>query len=577
MSLADDWQLLGIAPTDDHREIKRAYSRALKVLDVDADPTTFIRLRQALENALEWGVDTPWWDQEDTETITPALTEEERLAEDEGDAEVWAVDEPWENPSDQWRLPPPISEGELGKAMSQLDLLLFQTQGDPIEIARLGHEILGSKELEHVDTASATDEWMADTIAAAIPASDPLIAPSIKRFGWDRAQSSRASYAVQAVLDRAEDLRSLAAFAKPSHPHHRAFQELRGSGRTRVSLFQEPLVNDVANFFALVRTWHPTIEKDLAGPNFDWWQNYLSSRRLPFHFWKLMIAGSFLLGFMALALLPKGMGGAAVPLVILGSISLSYALIRAAMELRRIARRLQDQEGPNGIFAHLPLLSASVFGSPLLLAAIPPGTVPLFLSLVLSASLAVLIYLRCAPPQWDDAVTRWSRYWFPIGAGIVSICILFEVNRGLALQLAAPLALCCWFGERGWHSWAQFIDDAPRRKRVMLYALTFGAIILAAAAAIIGFSADPSPMLLVCVPLAVLLQHLVLAATPTYLAWLEWPLRVVAVLFFWSLPELRDESSDGLNRFTLAVMLYLVVFCLVKVVARLLQWSRPAV
>ncbi|ASR53172.1 hypothetical protein [Blastomonas fulva] len=577
MSLADDWQVLGIVPTDDRREIKRAYSGALKGIDVDADPASFIRLRQALENALEWGVDTPWWDEEAAEAITPALIEEEPLADDELDAEEWAVDEQWEGPSDQWRLPPPICEGELGKAMSQLDLLLFELQGDPAEIARLGHEILGSKELEHVDTASATDEWMADTIAAAIPASDPLISPSIKHFGWDRAQSSRASYAVRAVLDREEDRRSLAAFAKPSHPHHRAFQELRGSGRTRVSLFQEPLVNDVADFLAVVRTWHPTIEKDLAGPNFDWWQGYLASRRLPLHFWKLMIAGSFLLGFTALVLLPKGMGGAAIPLVVLGSISLSYALIRGAMELRRIARRLHDQQGPNGIYAHLPLLSASVFGSPLLLAAVPSGTVQLILSLVLSASLAVLIYLRCAPPQWDDAATRWSRSRFPIGAGIVSICILFEVNRGLALQLVAPLALCCWFGERGWHPWAQFIDDAPPRKRVMLYALAFGTIMLGATVVIIGVSADPSPMLLVCVPLAILLQHLVLAATPAYFAWIEWPLRVVAVLFYWTVPVFREETGDGLGRFTLAAMLYLVLFCLVKIVARLLQWFRPAI
>jgi hypothetical protein len=46
------WQELGIAPTADAREIRRAYARRLKTINVDADAPAFQRLRRAFEQAL---------------------------------------------------------------------------------------------------------------------------------------------------------------------------------------------------------------------------------------------------------------------------------------------------------------------------------------------------------------------------------------------------------------------------------------------------------------------------------------------------------------------------------------------
>ena len=45
------WQRLGIEPTTDLREIKRAYAKQLKLIDQDTQPDEFIQLRQALQEA----------------------------------------------------------------------------------------------------------------------------------------------------------------------------------------------------------------------------------------------------------------------------------------------------------------------------------------------------------------------------------------------------------------------------------------------------------------------------------------------------------------------------------------------
>jgi len=54
------WTQLGIAPTRDIAEIKRAYAQHLKTIDVAADPMAFQTLRQAYEVALAMVTDGSW-------------------------------------------------------------------------------------------------------------------------------------------------------------------------------------------------------------------------------------------------------------------------------------------------------------------------------------------------------------------------------------------------------------------------------------------------------------------------------------------------------------------------------------
>lgn len=45
------WDVLGIQPTDDEREIRRAYARELKLRRPDQDPQGFQELREAFDSA----------------------------------------------------------------------------------------------------------------------------------------------------------------------------------------------------------------------------------------------------------------------------------------------------------------------------------------------------------------------------------------------------------------------------------------------------------------------------------------------------------------------------------------------
>lgn len=53
------WDVLGLEPTTDQGAVRKAYAARLKQIDIDHDPSAFIRLRQAYEGCLNWEEPAP--------------------------------------------------------------------------------------------------------------------------------------------------------------------------------------------------------------------------------------------------------------------------------------------------------------------------------------------------------------------------------------------------------------------------------------------------------------------------------------------------------------------------------------
>lgn len=91
------WSSLGIDPTSDEREIKRAYAKKLKEIDVEAEPAKFIALRKQFEqaqNEAQWigrdDVDDEDWEADEDEDWDEA-PEAEPGASGPMDADLWAL------------------------------------------------------------------------------------------------------------------------------------------------------------------------------------------------------------------------------------------------------------------------------------------------------------------------------------------------------------------------------------------------------------------------------------------------------------------------------------------------------
>jgi hypothetical protein len=573
VSIAEDWQLLGLEPTDDRREIKRAYSRALKTFDPDADPGAFIRLRTAFENATEWGTQTPWWDEDfqDEEEENMPLPAAETAEEGEEEAADFsfpdvASSRPWFG----WRPELTFGEGPLQELVESLDRLLFDEGADPAGVERLGRAILGSPELENVDRQTAVEEWMASAIMAAIPASDPLIEPAIKRFGWASPRPlSAVNPSVDAVLERAEDRRRLAEIGHREHRHHAALAELQGAPRQRLGIFRLPLAGSVSDFLTFVRSSHPTLELDLNQESVEWWDRYLAGRRLPSSFWLLMLCGPPMLIFAATLGIRIATGEDPNFLGIsLAAVPVMLALILAGSELRYRAAGLREVRELKGVSA--PLLRAAAIlalALPFLFASLPAGLMAVVLSWVTCAAVGMIAHRHIWPPLWEESGEKWRRWFFPIVAALVSICVLAEIDPGLVLQLAAPLALLCWLGGRGVADIGGEIGNSSRATHVAFWAAALLLWLVGAAALARGFSWDVPAPFVAAVPVALIAQYWTTYAKPIFLPWLEWPLRLVIVIVYIRGSAALDADDVGLGSLSIAVMAYGLIFSLARLLA----------
>lgn len=575
MSIAHDWDLLGIEPTDDRREVKRAYSRALKQIDVDADPAAFVRLRQALDTVLEWGIRTPWWDEEDNSAEEDWSAEAAGMEADAYETEDdpdWHVATGWAQ--DRYNPILPESAAELQDLLSTLETLLFSPAPDRDEVERLSRAILASPNLDNVDVAAAVEEWMASMIASAIPASDPLIDPALRRFGWERHRGVKGALWVQGVLDRVVDRRMLVKIAAPGHVHHKALKELQGPARHSLNPLQSLLADKVADFLAFVRTEHPTIEHDLDEAQVRWWDDYLRVRPLPRNFWRWMAGGSALTLLGLCGILPRSADDINFLIIVLGAVAITYIIIRSAMAFRHKARSYDDSLVWEKSSAPFALVTDAISTLPLLFAVLPSGLAFLALSIIATLALGAAAYFQTSLSEWEDDRDKWRRRFFPMGAAFIAICILTELPDATAFQLIGPFALCCWFGARAWYSASLHLEKLTGRQEFALLLVITGLVIASLGVMILGTFFPLPVAMLAIVPVAIIAQHLALSARPIYLPKLDWPLRAIVVTFHFAMADVLPPERPGLQSLTIAVMAYCLIFSLVKLGVRL-KTFRP--
>ena len=202
-----DWQLLGIAPTEENRAIRAAYAARLKAIDPESDPQAFIRLRNAYERALAAAAVTchatspgavlPLEDAQDT-----AETPENDAAEGHAHAIAKLLlgqdnDCPWLLPDEQERL---------------------------IEHWRA---LIADPRMEALGHADRVERWASVLIAETSPLSAPILMLAAEHFGWvDADQNIHSSSHVAELARRYRLLQLLHAASRPGSRHHQAWVEL---------------------------------------------------------------------------------------------------------------------------------------------------------------------------------------------------------------------------------------------------------------------------------------------------------------------------------------------------------------
>lgn len=248
------WDVLGLVPTNDKREIRKAYAALLKGLDVDGDTQAFERLRRARDWALA-SADS------DSVNAMPTIEDGETLVEEAPPAEA-------AEPMPEWL-------SELARHHAALMAILSAGDGrTPTDVetqaTMVAHfeALLHDPRLSDVGFQADAEQWFAQTVAHACPRADPLVLPAARRFGWleDGDKVGRSDEIVW-LTRRARAFLFLEEVQQPKHLYHREWVELctpAGEGSKRNWRIRR---KKVLQLLSLVRGTYPTLES-----SFDWYR-----------------------------------------------------------------------------------------------------------------------------------------------------------------------------------------------------------------------------------------------------------------------------------------------------------------
>lgn len=262
------WQTLGIDHTTDDGEIRRAYTRRLKAIDVDSDPDAFIALREAFDVARVHAAHAA---QAAARVPEPALADDggpapaESMPEADVESEAPSA-EPLEAPRPTW-----MDDVEAIQA-----LVYGEESREAIfaELSARAERLLNGPEMAEIDHAARVEQWAVQVILSGIPRTNALLLPAIQRFGWlARSQQWDCHPAIRAVIDRYMDcqlvnelLDGKGVFAMPFRQIYRGMPP-RGSQ-----------ANMVDQFLHVIRRDYPTIIQELPPESVAAWDALIERR-----------------------------------------------------------------------------------------------------------------------------------------------------------------------------------------------------------------------------------------------------------------------------------------------------------
>jgi hypothetical protein len=307
------WKTLGVDPTNEVDDIRRAYARRLKQVHPEDDPEGFQALRAAYEQASNmarrgWAapaaptspqtVDDDYHDNDDGFMehgghVWSARPENRQWAEDRRGGD-------WSSPPEQaWDRPEAIEpdptahlsddirqelagEQARGQAHAALcDALMEQVQSPTATFDDRMSALMAvfrSPAMAALDVHGRTEHWLAHLIAGGPPAVEVLIEPAVQFFGWNDARVGVDLSHAQPVMMRLRAIHAARQIVRPGNPGHAAFETLRAKQtplRRLSDLFKPGLDREVRRLLERIDYDIPALAAQLAPPAVERWRKRL--------------------------------------------------------------------------------------------------------------------------------------------------------------------------------------------------------------------------------------------------------------------------------------------------------------